>query len=78
MVVAIYGDFDESYVELPQFLATLKDADPTTVTQLKCNNRRVLGTCTFNCAFWVFDPCIEGFKHCKPVRTSMASTRESC
>ena len=31
-VAAIYGDFDESYVELPQFLAVLKDADPTTVT----------------------------------------------
>nr|XP_023883392.1 uncharacterized protein LOC111995693 [Quercus suber] len=66
-VAAIYGDFDESYAELPRFLAALKDADPTTVTQLKCDNRNVLGTCTFNCALWAFGPCIEGFKHCRPV-----------
>ena len=31
-VAAIYGDFDESYAELPQFLVALKDADPTIVT----------------------------------------------
>ena len=31
-VTAIYGDFDESYEELPWFLAALKDVDPTTMT----------------------------------------------
>ena len=66
-VAAIYGGFDESYAELPRFLAALKDADPTTVTQLKCDHRSVPGTCTFNCAFWAFGPCIEGFKYCRPV-----------
>ena len=50
-VVAIYEDFDESYVELPRFLAALKDANPTTVTQLKYDSRGVSRTCTFNCAF---------------------------
>ena len=50
-VAAIYGDFEESYAELPRFLAALKDADSTTVTQLKCDHRGVPGTCTFNCAF---------------------------
>ena len=48
VVAAIYGDFNESYVELPQFLAALKDADLTTMTQLKCDQRSVLGTGTFN------------------------------
>ncbi|XP_075663238.1 uncharacterized protein LOC142632784 [Castanea sativa] len=67
VVAAIYGDFDESYAELPRFLAALKGADPSTVTQLKCDNHGVLGTCTFNCAFWAFGPCIEGFKHCRLV-----------
>ncbi|XP_075665267.1 uncharacterized protein LOC142634914 [Castanea sativa] len=69
VVTAIYGDFDESYAELPRFLAALKDADPTTVIQLKCDNHGVLGTCTFDCAFWAFGLCIEGFKHCKLVRS---------
>ena len=25
------------------------------------------GTCTFNCAFSAFGPCIEGFKYCRLV-----------
>ena len=66
-VVAIDEDFDELYAELPWFLVALKDADPTTVTQLKCDYHGVLGTCTFNCAFWAFGLCIEGFKHYKPM-----------
>ena len=38
-VARIYGDFDESYAELPRFLAALSDADLNTVTTLKCNPR---------------------------------------
>ena len=37
VVVCIYGDFDESYEELPLFLATLSDADPDIITTLKCD-----------------------------------------
>ena len=66
-VATIYGDFDESYVELRQFLMVLKDANPTTVTQLKCGSHGVPRTCTFNCGFCAFGPCIEGFKYCKPM-----------
>ena len=62
----IYGDFDESYAELPQFLAVLSDVDLDTVTTLKCNPR-ILGTCIFNSAFWAFSSCIRGFKHCRPM-----------
>ena len=65
-IVRIYGDFDKLYVELPRFLAALSDADPDTVTILKCNPG-VPGTCIFNSAFWAFSPCIRGFRHCKPV-----------
>ena len=36
-VARIYRDFDESYAELPRFLAALSDADPDTVTTLKCD-----------------------------------------
>ncbi|XP_030922939.1 uncharacterized protein LOC115949803 [Quercus lobata] len=65
-VARIYGDFDESYAELPRFLAALSDADPDTVTTLKCDPH-VPGTCIFNSAFWAFGPCIRGFRHCRPV-----------
>ena len=36
-VARIYGDFDESYTKLPWFLVALSDADPDTVTTLKCD-----------------------------------------
>ena len=49
-VTRIYGDFDESYVEFPRFLAALSNADPDTVTTLKCDPH-VPGTCIFNSAF---------------------------
>ena len=63
-VARIYGDFDESYAKLPRFLAALSDADPDTVTTLKCDPR-VSGICIFNSVFWAFGPCIRGFRHCR-------------
>nr|XP_023873083.1 uncharacterized protein LOC111985661 [Quercus suber] len=65
-VARIHRDFDESYVELPRFLAALDDADSDTVTLLNCDPR-VPRTCIFNSAFWAFGPCIRGFRHCRPV-----------
>ena len=65
-IARIYGDFDELYAKLPQFLAALSDADPNTITMLKCD-LRVPGTCIFNSAFWAFGLCIKGFKHYRPV-----------
>ena len=63
-IMHIYGDFDESYMELPRFLAVLSDADSDTVTTLKCD-LGVSRTCIFNFAFWAFGPCIRGFRHCR-------------
>ena len=67
-VACIYGDFDELYAALPRFLATLSDADPDTVTTLKCDPR-VPRTCIFNSAFWAFSSCIRGFKHYRQVQS---------
>ncbi|KAK9994209.1 hypothetical protein SO802_023912 [Lithocarpus litseifolius] len=66
-VAAIYGDFKESYAELPRFLAGLKDASPGTKYKLEVDDNYEQGTCTFNSVFWAFRPCIVGFKHCRPV-----------
>ena len=54
------------YAELPRFLATLSDADPNTVTTLKCDPH-VPGTCILNSMFWAFGLCIRGFRHCRPM-----------
>ncbi|XP_030963706.1 uncharacterized protein LOC115984850 [Quercus lobata] len=65
-VARIYEDFDESYTKLSRFVVALSDANPDTVTTLKCDPH-VPGTCIFNSAFWAFGSCIKGFKHCRPV-----------
>ncbi|XP_023898886.2 uncharacterized protein LOC112010734 [Quercus suber] len=66
-VAAIYGDFKESYAELPHFLAGLTDASPGTQYKLIVDDNYERGTCTFNSVFWAFRPCIVGFKQCRPV-----------
>ena len=65
-IALIFEDFDELYTKLPWFLVALDDADPDTVTLLKCDPR-VPGTCIFNSAFWAFGSCIRGFRHCRRV-----------
>ena len=47
-------------------MVALDDANPDTVTLLKCDPR-VSGTCIFNSAFWAFGLCIRGFGHCRLV-----------
>lgn len=66
-VMAIYGHFDESYAELPWFLASLKDVDSSIVFKLNVDSHGVPRTCMYNCVFWAFGQCIEGFKNCKPM-----------
>ncbi|XP_023872225.1 uncharacterized protein LOC111984837 [Quercus suber] len=66
-VAAIYGDFKESYAELPRFLARLTDASPGTQYNLLLDDNYERGTCTFKSVFWAFRPCIVGFKKCRPV-----------
>ena len=51
---------------MPQFLVALSNADPNTITTLKCDPR-VPGTCIFNSVFWAFGLCIRGFRHCRPM-----------
>ncbi|KAK9996916.1 hypothetical protein SO802_021602 [Lithocarpus litseifolius] len=52
---------------MPWFLSALKDASSRTMFKLNGDNRRVSRTCMFNCVFWAFGSCIEGFKHRRPI-----------
>ena len=58
-VASIYGDFKESYAELPRFLAGLKDASLGTEYKLIVDDNDEQGTCTFKSVFWAFRPCID-------------------
>ncbi|XP_073223370.1 uncharacterized protein [Cicer arietinum] len=68
----IYGNWEESYKELPRWILTFKHYLPGTVTDIEVgpfieDGQRVPSKAVFHRLFWSFQPCIRGFDHCKPV-----------
>ncbi|XP_015955797.1 uncharacterized protein LOC107480167 [Arachis duranensis] len=71
-VAQIYGDWEESYAELPRWMLRVQATMPGTITVLKTSPVRIGGgvdesTVYFHRLFWTFPPCIEAFRHCKPI-----------
>ncbi|XP_015960141.1 uncharacterized protein LOC107484044 [Arachis duranensis] len=71
-VALIYGDWDESYNELPRWVLGVQLTMAGTVAVLKTSPVRVGGQLDesrayFHRVFWTFPPCIEAFHHCKPL-----------
>ncbi|XP_016164286.1 uncharacterized protein LOC107606781 [Arachis ipaensis] len=71
-VAQIYGDWEESYAELPRWILGIQATMPGTITVLKTSPVRVGGgvdesTEYFHRLFWTFPPCVEAFRHCKPL-----------
>ncbi|XP_016173818.1 uncharacterized protein LOC107616367 [Arachis ipaensis] len=71
-VTEIYGDWEESYAELPRWMLGIQATMPGTITVLKTSPVRIGGgvdesTEYFHRLFWTFPPCIEAFRHCKPL-----------
>ncbi|XP_057723483.1 uncharacterized protein LOC130939391 [Arachis stenosperma] len=71
-VAHIYGDWDESYNELPRWMLGVQLTMPGTVAVLRMSPVRVGGQVDesqayFHRLFWTFPPCIEAFCHCKPL-----------
>ena len=65
-IESIYGNCEESYNVLPQWLNVMKETMSGTVFDLKMwigEN----GETQFHRLFWAFYPCIHGFKYSKPV-----------
>lgn len=65
-IESIYGKWEESYNDLPQWLNVMKETMPGTVFDLKTQIGEN-GETQFHRLFWAFYPCINGFKYCKPV-----------
>jgi len=65
-IESIYGNWEESYNVLPQWLNVMKEAMPGTIFDLKTRIGEK-GETQFHRLFWAFYPCIHGFKYCKPV-----------
>ncbi|XP_015945792.1 uncharacterized protein LOC107470895 [Arachis duranensis] len=70
VVAQIYGDWEESYAELPCWMLGVQSTMAGTITMLKTSPVRLRGevdesTVYFHRLFWTFPPCIEAFRHCK-------------
>ncbi|XP_057719239.1 uncharacterized protein LOC130933633 [Arachis stenosperma] len=71
-VAQIYGNWEESYAELLRWILGMQATMDGTVALLKTSPVRVSdevdeSTEYFHRLFWTFSPCIEAFKHCKPL-----------
>ncbi|RYR68567.1 hypothetical protein Ahy_A03g015054 isoform A [Arachis hypogaea] len=71
-VALIYGDWDESYNKLPRWVLGVQLTMPGTVAVLRTSTVRVGGQVDesqayFHRLFRTFPPCIEAFRHCKPL-----------
>ncbi|XP_025625460.1 uncharacterized protein [Arachis hypogaea] len=71
-VAQIYGDWEVSYGELPRWILGVRSTMDGTIALLKTSPVRVgdqvdESTVYFHRLFWTFPPCIEAFRHCKPL-----------
>ncbi|XP_058767706.1 uncharacterized protein LOC131641423 [Vicia villosa] len=69
----VYGNWEDSYKQLPRFLSALQIYAPGTVTILETlPAQSPEGTCLqgnviFHRVFWAFRTCVQGFAYCKPI-----------
>ncbi|XP_057740517.1 uncharacterized protein LOC130957690 [Arachis stenosperma] len=71
-VAQIYGDWEESYGDLPRWILGVTSTMDGSVALLKTSPVRVGDQVDedrvyFHCMFWTFPPCIEAFRHYKPL-----------
>ncbi|XP_016168028.1 uncharacterized protein LOC107610490 [Arachis ipaensis] len=66
-VAQIYGDWKESYNDLPRWVLGVQITMPGSVAVLKTSPVRVSGQLDDSSAYWTFPPCIETFRHYKPL-----------
>nr|KYP55878.1 hypothetical protein KK1_002104 [Cajanus cajan] len=69
--VKIFGDWEESYAYLPQWLKYMKEIALGSFYDL-CHEFFVGNCCDrgyrqFHILFWTFKPCFDAFNYCKPL-----------
>ena len=63
----LFGDFSQSYTELPRLFLAIEQANPECVVIWKTCEINMPNTEIFQRVFWSFKPSIEGFQHCRPI-----------
>ncbi|KAI5442357.1 hypothetical protein KIW84_011435 [Lathyrus oleraceus] len=72
-IKSLYGNWETSYNDLPQWILVIKTYLPGTIIELQSlpvisNDGSHLGDQRiFHRLFWAFRPCIRGFAYCKPI-----------
>ena len=72
-IESLYGNWETSYNDLPQWILVMKTYLPGTIIELQTlpvisNDGSYLGDQRiFHRLFWAFKPCIRGFAYCKPI-----------
>ncbi|XP_016172548.1 uncharacterized protein LOC107614937 [Arachis ipaensis] len=71
-VAQIYGDWEESYADLPRWILGVTSTMEGSIALLKTSPVRVGDQVDedrvfFHRMFWMFPPCIQAFRHCKPL-----------
>ena len=63
----LFGDFSQSYTEMPHLFLAIEQANHGCVVIWKTFDTNMTNTEIFQCLFWSFKPSIEGFEHCRLV-----------
>ena len=63
----LFGDFFQSYTELPRLFLAIEQANLGCIVIWKTIEINMPNTEIFQRVFWSFKPSIEGFEHCHPV-----------
>ena len=63
----LFGDFSQSYTELPRLFLGIEQSNPGCAVVWKTCETNMPNTEIFQRVFWSFRPSIEGFQHCRPV-----------
>ncbi|GAU43784.1 hypothetical protein TSUD_378090 [Trifolium subterraneum] len=68
----IYGTWQQSYHDLPQWLMVMRSYLPGTIVQMETlpatyGSYHWHGNMFFHRLFWAFNLCIKGFTYCKPI-----------
>ena len=63
----LFGDFSQSYIELPRLFLVIEQSNPGCVVIWKICDINMPNTKIFQRLFWSFKPSIERFEHCRPV-----------
>ena len=66
-IAKIFGNWEESYQKLRKLLLAYLDEETGTRYWWHTIPRDEFGDTILRYVFWAFAPCIEGFRHCKPV-----------